>query len=289
MTRQDRPGGLLRTALPSDSVCAFVEAKTWRSLLGLALAFVTAACGDITGVSPKANQLPVDPSVAQAVTAAGVTYYVSPNGKDHFSGTSPAQAWRTIGKVNRKNYAAGDRILFQGGAVFSGTLRFTASAKGTAAAPIVVSSFGGGRATINGGAGDAIFLYNTSGYAIRSINVVGSGRTTNSGRGVNFYADIAGGVKLPYIRIDSVDASGFGGWGISIGSWNGTTGYTDVRVTYASTHDNGHGGVTTYALLPYAHQSFYFGHLVSYNNAGVPGLTVNSGSGITMGGVTGGV
>ena len=289
MTRQDRHGGLLRTAFPSVRSFACVEARTWRSLLGLALAFAAAACGDITGVSPKANQVPVDPSVAQAVTAAGVTYYVSPNGKDHFPGTSPAQAWRTLGRVNRKAFAAGDRILFQGGTVFSGTLRFTASVKGTAAAPIVVSSFGGGRATIDGGAGDAIFLYNTSGYEIRSINVVGSGRTTNTGRGVNFYAEIAGGVKLPYIRIDSVDASGFGGWGISIGSWNGTTGYTDVRVTYASTHDNGQGGVTTYAQLPYAHRSFYFGHLVSYNNAGVSGLTVNSGSGITMGGVTGGV
>lgn len=74
-----------------------------------------------------------------------------------------------------------------------------------------------------------------------------------------------------------------------MGSWNNTTGFTDVRVTYSSTHDNGHAGLSSYAQTPYSHRSFYVGHVVAYNNSGVPGLSVNSGSGIVMGGVTGGV
>lgn len=253
---------------------------------GLALAFTIAACGDITGVAPEANRVP---QAADVVTAAGVTYYVSVSGNNNNAGTSPAKAWRTIGKVNEKTFAAGDRVLFEGGSMFGGALTFTAAEKGSAVAPIVLSSYGVGRAIINGGNGSAITLYNTSGYELRSINVVGSGRTTNSGSGVNVYADLAGGVKLPYIRIDSVEASGFGKFGIAVGSWNNTTGFTDVRVTYASTHDNGQAGVTSYAQAPYAHRSFYVGHVVAYNNSGVPGLSVNSGSGIVMGGVTGAV
>ncbi|MGQ0639779.1 MAG: right-handed parallel beta-helix repeat-containing protein [Gemmatimonadaceae bacterium] len=267
----------------------FGSSTTHRSLVQLALVFMVVACGDITGVAPERKRLPVDGTATQDVFAAAVTYYVSPTGNDHNAGTSPAKAWKTIAKVNAKTFSPGDRVLFQGGSVFGGALSFTAAEKGNAAAPIVIGSYGSGRATINGGNGSAITLYNTSGYAIRNINVVGSGRTTNTGSGVNVFADLAGGVKLTYIRIDSVDASGFGKYGIVVGSWNNSTGFADVRVTYASAHDNAHAGMSTYAQLPYAHQGFYFGHLVAYNNTGVAGLTVNSGSGIVMGGVTGGV
>jgi hypothetical protein len=260
----------------------------WRSLFGFALALAIGACGDIT--SPDAKRVPVSPGVVTSgVIAQGVTYYVSPTGKDHFNGTSPSTAWKTIRKVNSRVFAAGDRVLFQGRAVFSGELKFTSSDNGSPAAPIVIGSYGVGRAIIHGGNGYAITIYNTSGYEIRSINVVGSGSTTNTGSGISVYSDLAGGVKLPYIRIDSVEASGFGRFGIAIGGWNNTTGFTDVRVTYSSTHDNGHAGVTSYAQLPYANRNVYFGHLLSYNNSGVAGLTVNSGSGIIMGGVTGGV
>lgn len=36
--------------------------------------------------------------------------------------------------------------------------------------------------------------------------------------------------------------AGFGRDGIEIGSWNGTTGYRDVRVTNTSVHGNGRTG-----------------------------------------------
>lgn len=89
--------------------------------------------------------------------------------------------------------------------MFSGALTFSSAEKGSAVAPIVIGSFGVGRAIINGGNGTALTLYNTSGYEIRNLIVIGSGRTTNTGSGVNVYADLPGGVKLPYIRIDSVE------------------------------------------------------------------------------------
>jgi len=258
--------------------------------MGVALAVALSACSDITGVAPDEARGVINQTAAShVVSVTGVTYYVSPTGNDRNAGTSVTKAWKTVGQVNGKNFAAGDRILFQGGAVFAGTLSFTAADRGSAVAPIVVSRYGTGRATINGGNGSAISLYNTSGFEIRSLTVVGSGRTTNTGSGVNLYADLPGGVKLPYIRIDSVEASGFGKYGIVVGSWNGTTGFSDVRVTYSSAHDNARAGVSTYAMGLDAHQNIYFGHLLSYNNPGVPGMSGNSGSGITMGGVKGGV
>lgn len=214
---------------------------------------------------------------------------MSPSGNDNQNGTAPASAWRTVAKVNQRAFAAGDRILFQGGAEFAGSLTFSADDRGTAAAPIVISSYGVGRARINSGGSSGVTIYNTSGVEIRSINVVGSGRTANSGSGINVYADLPGGVKLPYIRIDSVDARGFGQYGIAIGAWNLSTGFADVRVTYSSVHDNGNGGLTSYSENPYANQNFYFGHVTAYNNTGVVSQSGNTGSGIIMGGVTGGV
>ncbi|UCE98627.1 MAG: hypothetical protein JSV82_05405, partial [Planctomycetota bacterium] len=44
-----------------------------------------------------------------------VDYYVSPDGNDNNSGTSPAQAWKTISKVNTVDFDPGDAVYFEGG------------------------------------------------------------------------------------------------------------------------------------------------------------------------------
>ena len=156
------------------------------AFLGLALAFTIAACGDITGVAPDANRVPQ--ASADAVIASGVTYYVSVSGNNSNAGTSPAQAWRTIGKVNEKTFAAGDRILFQGASVFSGTLSFTAADQGTAAAPIIVGSYGVGRAIINGGNGTALMLYNTSATRSGISRLSAQEEPQTTGDGISVYA-----------------------------------------------------------------------------------------------------
>lgn len=253
--------------------------------MGLALLLAAGACSDGTGLPTDSTTPGGSPSAA---STTGVTYYVSPTGNNNYAGTSPTKPWKTIAKVNAKAFGPGDRILFKAGSVFTGNLSFNALDKGSPSAPIVVGSYGTGRATISAGAGTAISLYNTSGFEIRSLHVVGSGRTVNTGSGISLYTDLAGGAKLPYLRIDSVESNGFGQYGIVIGSWNGSTGYSDVRVTNASAHDNALAGVATYAQAPYAHLSVYFGHLLAYNNSGVAALTTNSGSGIILGGVLGG-
>jgi hypothetical protein len=50
-----------------------------------------------------------------AFPAAATDYYVTVTGDDHRLGTSPAEAWRTIARVNEQVFACGDRVLFRRG------------------------------------------------------------------------------------------------------------------------------------------------------------------------------
>jgi parallel beta helix pectate lyase-like protein len=82
---------------------------------------------------------------------SGVVYFVSAVGSDSNSGTSPGQAWRSVGRVNAARLAPGDGVLFQGGATFSDQALMP-SVSGTASQPIVFGSYGQGKATISQGA-----------------------------------------------------------------------------------------------------------------------------------------
>ena len=226
-----------------------------------------------------------------AVPALAADYYVSPSGNDKQAGTA-SQPWKSIAQVNKNHYQAGDRILFRGGATFSGTLQFGNTSSGTAANPIQLTSYGTGRATISAGTGAGLYVYNTAGFAISNLNFAGSGASKNAQAGISFYADQAGPVKFDTIRIDSADIGGFGEGGIVIGSWAGMTGYTNVSITNTTVHDNGTAGIEMYAetsmsSVGYPHANIYVGHCQAYNNAGLAGTSGSSGSGIVIGSANG--
>jgi hypothetical protein len=229
--------------------------------------------------------------VAALILAADVEatdYYVNLSGSDLNQGTSPIAPWQTLARVNQHALRAGDRVYLAGNQVFSGTLAFDSADIGSAVSPIVVSSYGTGLATIAAGPSSGVWVYNTAGITISNLNVVGAGRMSNTGAGVEFYADLPGNVTLASVRIDHVDVSGFGRNGIVIGSWNGATGFRDVVVRDVVAHDNALAGIATYAAEPNAHQSVYVGYSSAYGNPGVAGLSTNSGSGIVLGNVNGG-
>ncbi|MBA4148446.1 MAG: right-handed parallel beta-helix repeat-containing protein [Verrucomicrobia bacterium] len=213
------------------------------------------------------------------------TYYVSPNGNDSNNGLSTSAPWRTISKVNGVNFAAGDRILFQGDATFAGTISLDANDRGTSSNPIIVSSYGTGRATINAGNETGFLAFNTAGITLSNLKFVGAGASVNTKDGVNFYTGLSGNVKLDGITIDNVEVSGFGKCGVSVGSWNNQTGYRDVRITNVFAHDNLHAGIATYAQVPNVHSNVYVGSCVAYNNFGNPKSSGNTGSGIVLGNV----
>ncbi|MFN7140831.1 MAG: hypothetical protein ACK4UN_15965, partial [Limisphaerales bacterium] len=213
------------------------------------------------------------------------TYYVSPTGNDSNNGLSSSSPWRTITKVNGINFAAGDRILFQGGATFSGSISLDANDRGTSSNPIIVSSYGTGRATINSGNASGFLAYNTAGVMVSQLNFVGSGASVNTKDGVSFYADLSGDVKLTGITVDNVDVSGYGKSGLSVGSWRNGTGFRDVQITNVRAFENLHAGISTYAQIANVHSNVYIGSCVAYNNHGNPNSSGNTGSGIVLGNV----
>lgn len=255
-------------------------------LIGALLA-VAACQSPIAPRNPSSGS--VEPQLAVRNLSGGTTYYLSPTGNDQNEGTSPAWAWKTLAKANSRSFRAGDWLLLQGGAAFAGTLTFDAGDQGTAAAPIVVSTYGIGQAMISAGNGDGILIYNTAGLSIRNLVIQGSGPAANAGNGINVFMDLAGGVKLDYLVIDSLETFGFGKYGIVVGSWNATSGFKNVTVTNTRTHDNTLGGLVTYAQAPNSLQNVVVRRVQAYNNTGKAGLTAGSGNGIVLGGVTGGL
>lgn len=210
------------------------------------------------------------------------TYYVSATGDDTQSGTSAATAWRTTSRVEAATFQPSDRILFEAGQVFSGG--FQLHGQGTPTQPIIVSSYGTGRATIASGTGYGILSYNKSGIEIRRLNIMGSGRLSNNSSGILFYIDQPN-TSFPYLRMDSLDVSGYLVLGIGIGS-NCNSGYSDVRITACQLHDNGEDGFYSYGPDTPVHSNWYIGNCQAYNNSGRSDVTQhNTGNGIVVGAV----
>ena len=91
---------------------------------------------------------PAQPAVP---VISGTTYYVSPEGSDANPGTSPGQAWRTVGRVNAQVLRPGDGVLFEGGYSY-GDSDLEPGSSGSAGHPIVFGSYGQGDAVLAQGA-----------------------------------------------------------------------------------------------------------------------------------------
>ncbi|WP_018615832.1 right-handed parallel beta-helix repeat-containing protein [Segetibacter koreensis] len=226
--------------------------------------------------------------IVSNLTLHATTYYVSLSGSNSNTGTSATKPWKSIANINSKNFK-GDTILFQGGSTYGGSMYFTSSDVGTASKPIVISSYGSGKATINSGTSNGIYIYNAAGFKIKNLTINGSGRTTNTGSGIFFYMDKSA-THLPYIRIESVETYGYHDYGICVGSWNYSSGYSDVSITRSNAHGNGSAGIFFYAQSSYAHKNIYIGYSKVYNNSGIADQKYsNSGNGIKLGSADGAV
>jgi hypothetical protein len=198
-------------------------------------------------------------------------YYVSLAGVDTNPGTF-AQPWKTIAKVNTIAYVAGDRIFFNGGDTFPGNLTFGVGDGGTAASPVLIASYGTGRATINGGTFGGIFIHNTAGFHISNLNLVGSGALTNQQDGIFLLGDLPNAPSaLTYIYIDHVDIQGFGLSGIY---YQGNAGcvFKDITITDSTIHDNHIDGIFgTIKFTPpiTTHDTVTIRNCTTYNNTGI--------------------
>ena len=205
--------------------------------------------------------------------------------------------------LNQTVFNPGDGIFLRGGMTFNGGLFFDEQDSGNDATgrlidPIRLTSFGGGRATINAGDGFGVYAQDNGGFRFSNFNVRGSGvaadgSTANTGDGVSFFTAAGGDRKQDHIHLDNLDISGFGGTGLSIGGFNGDAGYNGVRVTNVAAHGNRRAGIATFGDTSVTSRNaltdVYIGDSRAYNNVGDPGSVGNTGSGIVLGGVNGGV
>jgi hypothetical protein len=200
------------------------------------------------------------------------TYYLSPTGNDLNKGTSPTKAWASFTNVNNLALKAGDQILLQGGATFHSTkLILGADDKGTSALPIKVSTYGTGRAAVDGGIDSCVYVHNTAGVDISNIYFWSDDPADQSiGRpdGVVFYNDLPNNTKLSYIHINNCEFNWFGKGGLSIGGGNGGSGFNDVRVTNCIANNNLDSGFFLYGAQRNCNTNVYIGYCQSYDNTG---------------------
>lgn len=106
-------------------------------------------------------------------TPASGNYYVSPGGNDSNSGMSPQQAWATVAKVNAQVFQPGDKIYFERGGHYPGSLHPQGS--GTAEMPISLGAYGSGALpAIDGGSSEeAVKLFNQQYWNIDSLDITG--------------------------------------------------------------------------------------------------------------------
>ena len=206
-------------------------------------------------------------AVALAIHCALATsYYVSAAGSDGNSGTSTSAPWQTVAKVNGTSFSAGDVVSFLGGDTFAGTL--TPATGGISVNPIVFTSYGTGRAVINGGnAGGCVV--GSSYVSVTNLNFVGSGRTNgNTAQGIF--------ISTSYVLVDHVEVQGFEHCGVEAFNNN----YLTLKYIYA--HDNGQAGIYVDGVK--YQTGLYIGYCRCDNNAGDPTIVNNdSGNGIIIG------
>jgi hypothetical protein len=217
--------------------------------------------------------------LALAQMAWGLDYYVSSSGDDASDGRTSATAWRTVGRVNGITLQPGDQVLFEGGQIFAGPLVFGAASKGTPDARIVVTSYGTGRATIDGGAGDGVRLDGVEHFELRNINVRGLGRKEGNDNGRGIFP-----IGCRHLVIDGVEATGFQRAGIEF------QGCDHLRITRVYAHDNGYAGISSGPeRIPWS-THVRIDHCRAINNPGHPKILNNhSGSGIVLYRVNGGI
>lgn len=204
----------------------------------------------------------------------GRAYFVSVQGDDAGLG-SRTEPWRSVARANRAELKPGDRLFFNGGDVFEGTL--TVKGRGAAGPDqrIIIGSYGLGVATIDGGDHRAVSIEDCRNIRVENLRLVGSGRksgNTESGLYVSGVTDI---------EVDSIEVSGFRYSGVFF------TGVNNGRFTRIHAYENGFSGISSLGDLS---TDIYVGHCLTENNPGDPSILDNhSGNGIVLGRVQNGI
>ena len=222
----------------------------------------------------------------------GAEFYVSRAGNDAHDGTSPRHAWKTVDRVNRHvaefGLAPGDRIRFRGGDSFAGNLMVDRVQGGTREQPVVIGSFGKGKATLLADGGTGIRVKETPWVVIEELQVR-AGRT-NDGDGIRFDRVHNDGRRIPGVTIRNCRVEGFAWHGVMIDAAATQHGFDGVRITGTEALRNRHAGIMVYGGNPtgrshHAHRDVVVEQCRAGENPGDPAeLNQHSGSGILVDG-----
>lgn len=224
-------------------------------------------------------------------------YYISPFGNDSNSGISHKYPWQSPDRVNAEQLLPGDSVLFQGNQTFKGNLTpsFADTDIDIADESITFSSYGDGRATIDAGIGAGFYAENIGDVRIINLNFVGAGTEQNINSGIWFVNTLPEHKKLKHLHIENVNISGFKFAGINIAAQpieDGLCGFSNVKITHATVHDNGDTGINCIGSwhpeeTRYSHSDIYIAKCRVFRNLGIPGKGSHSGNGIVLGQVDG--
>ncbi|MFE1440771.1 right-handed parallel beta-helix repeat-containing protein [Streptomyces sp. NPDC058739] len=225
------------------------------------------------------------------MTKDSLTFYVSPDGDDDNDGLSPKSAWRTLKRADEVSFEPGDRLRLQGGRRLVGELTIGPEEAGSVREPVVIDSYGAGKATIATRGTAGIAVHNTSGVEIRNLAITGDSASRRHEDGIRFFNDLDERRRLAHVRISGVDVSRFRN-GISIAAAAGSLGFRDVAVTDSATHHNQNAGLVTVGPRfeaddpDYAHQKVTITRVRAYANSGDPKEhDRNTGSGMVLGSI----
>jgi hypothetical protein len=118
---------------------------------------------------------------ALASTAGAATYYVDGSaGDDARDGLSPANAWRSLDKVNAHTFEAGDNILLRADTRYEGHLQPKGSGRldGGRIVPIVLDMYGDGpmpRLDAGGKSPEALLLRDVEFWDVRNLELTNAG------------------------------------------------------------------------------------------------------------------
>jgi hypothetical protein len=175
-------------------------------------------------IYPKMN-------AAQAkINSKSGSYYFSSSGSDLNNG-SIHFPFHSISKLNGLRLQAGDKVYFRGTDVFKGNILIDSSSFGTVSSPVMISSYGGGEAIIDGGDLTALTIYHTRYITLSNLKLTGSGRKNGNRKN---------GVMVQVCKniiVKNIDVSGFQKAGLLIYS------SSDILAGQVYAHDNGAAGI----------------------------------------------
>ena len=221
-----------------------------------------------------------------SLSAQRTTYYVANDGNDNADGLTPGTAWKTIKRVNDFEFQPGDQLLFKGGDEFNGTLFLDGQDGNDPMKPMDISSYGEGRATLNGGNSFGIVVTDTEGLYFSNLAIKGSGMQTNTRSGIYLLNTLESDFKFTTFSFTDLEISDFGEYGISIRGISGNSGFQDVLIDGVRIHDCLEAGIHSEGEFSntksgYAHNNIQVRNSEIFNIPGIDKGT-HSGSGIVL-------